>query len=464
MKTIKSCLAALLACALLFSLASCGGGDTSKEPGGNGAGSAEAFTTEAGTQMPAFSTEKSTLTILGDVSWQYKEGGYIYEFFKKYYNCTIKVLSASADNVYTELVARINAGTDIPDLVISHYGFPTLPSMGYIQPVDSLGLDYSLPFMKSTAPVYSQYIYGGSHYYLPINAYGYENVYYNSKVMEDNGLKTPKDLFMAGEWTMDKLYEYAKLLNQDKNGDGEAERWGLAMPTYHAARLAYSTGETLTNIKDKTVEPNLKSTAIQKQMERIHSAIYADKIAPVNGEIDYNCQLLNNGQAAMCIGPMFWKEEDYFPNLLESQTLEWAPMPKAEGTDAHYVAGESNGFYMPSGSNCPNLVKAFIYSSCAAWYEQLKETSQWHQYDAATYLEKYGKYGYTQEDYLADNEYDNYVAEKVTIICDPLQEIIEPGEISEYLNDGKSYQQMLSELTPVLNTRIQDLYDVDYED
>lgn len=82
--------------------------------------------------------------------------------------------------------------------------------------------------------------------------------YYNKKKIVDLGLEDIYGFVRSGDWTHDKLFEYARIAVKDVNGDGEMDgddNWGVASEHYYIAQSFWvSAGITLIG-KDKDDMP-----------------------------------------------------------------------------------------------------------------------------------------------------------------------------------------------------------------
>mgnify|MGYP001024309207 CR=1 FL=1 len=58
---------------------------------------------------------------------------------------------------------------------------------------------------------------------------------YNKDMFEREGLEDPYELYLAGEWTWDKVTELAKKLTKDTDNDGVIDQWGMTDIWPHAA-------------------------------------------------------------------------------------------------------------------------------------------------------------------------------------------------------------------------------------
>lgn len=79
---------------------------------------------------------------------------------------------------------------------------------------------------------------------------------FNVQLLEEYRLEDPRDLWNRGEWTWDKFVEYAEILTQDTDGDGEIDQYGFggfypdlfeAMMLSNGASIATGPEQTLTS-------------------------------------------------------------------------------------------------------------------------------------------------------------------------------------------------------------------------
>ena len=109
---------------------------------------------------------------------------------------------------------------------------------------------------------------------------------FNVQLLEDNNLEDPRDLWERGEWTWDKFIEYAQVLTQDTDGDGQIDQYGLG--GYYPdlfEELMLSNGA---NIAAGT-EQQLTSSKMTEVLQFISDIYNVYNVAePVNSEDDAN--------------------------------------------------------------------------------------------------------------------------------------------------------------------------------
>lgn len=81
---------------------------------------------------------------------------------------------------------------------------------------------------------------------------------FNVQLLEDYNLEDPRDLWNRGEWTWDKFVEYAQILTQDTDGDGQTDQYGFGgyypdmfeeLMLSNGANIAAGTEQQLTSAK-----------------------------------------------------------------------------------------------------------------------------------------------------------------------------------------------------------------------
>ncbi len=74
---------------------------------------------------------------------------------------------------------------------------------------------------------------------------------YNKDMFEREGLEDPYELYLAGEWTWDKVTQLAKQLTKDTDGDGVIDQFGIESIHGHAApALMISNGGNVMQLDD----------------------------------------------------------------------------------------------------------------------------------------------------------------------------------------------------------------------
>ena len=143
-----------------------------------------------------------------------------------------------------QLTASIQSG-DKPDILFQTGYFPTTANVGLV-----------IPFTDAEYEMLSQIC--GSSGYLDMMEYKNESYgfvypwsgnamcYYNKTMFENYGVTTPKEYFMAGEWTWSNFVKCLEETTKDIDADGEIDTYGMAVDSFAASRFlnTWKTDET----------------------------------------------------------------------------------------------------------------------------------------------------------------------------------------------------------------------------
>lgn len=186
---------------------------------------------------------------------QYEDGPVVNEFEKKY---GIKVnIDLMTESEYTNKVLGRIASSKSPDVYFSTYTFPYC--LDALQPIDAakLNLEESV-WDKSLIDLATV---GGKTYLVDTvgNIWKDEDmVFYNKKLLQDNGIKTPEELYEAGKWDFENMATIMKQV-----AALGPEYIGGAV---HLEGLIHSAGASVISYKDGKFQNGTKDTLTQDIM------------------------------------------------------------------------------------------------------------------------------------------------------------------------------------------------------
>lgn len=125
----------------------------------------------------------------------------------------------------TEKLALLVATGDAPALVSANQGeYPMWPAKGLLQPINKWLNPADNTFSKL---VMDNMAVRGDKYFMQADDYAPPyGIVYNYTQMVASGLELPRELAKKGQWTYDKMREYARAFNVDENNDGTREKYG----------------------------------------------------------------------------------------------------------------------------------------------------------------------------------------------------------------------------------------------
>lgn len=154
------------------------------------------------------------------------------------FNCDFVFENLAWTTRNPDIITSVAAGDPLGDIfVITNRSIYPLASAGAVRAMDDILDDAyynSLPSPHNRMKeIYSSF--RGKAYGISVNGFfdrnsdmqGAQGWGYNRDMVKEAGLETPNELQKRGEWTWEKMREYAKALTKDTDGDGQIDVWGL---------------------------------------------------------------------------------------------------------------------------------------------------------------------------------------------------------------------------------------------
>ncbi|MDD4753919.1 MAG: extracellular solute-binding protein [Desulfitobacteriaceae bacterium] len=271
---------------------------------------------------------------------------------KKAYGVELDCIRTTYDQLPTRL-ASLQASGDAPDVFLYHnQSYPSMFSKKMFQEIDS-HIDFNDAYyapMKSTSDVLS---WQGKHYMLTSTSVD-RFIWYNKTILERNGLDDPVDLYEQGEWTYEKLFEYAAELTQDTDADGNIDQWGIGGNSIYASMMASKNTQYVTVENGKFVN-NIKSETMDEIMS------YAFQITNEDRSFawDYDNLFRSGNLALMYQGHWITTGDQVLTQMLKDGEIGYVPQPKFEGGEQRFL-GEYGGYLIPKGAKNIDGALAFI--------------------------------------------------------------------------------------------------------
>ena len=157
------------------------------------------------------------------------------QFVEERYNCTIRFEVLGPHDAYEQTLLKTMSGDKPYDLLAT-----TVWAMGPLIANNLLEPLNQLPHLNLNEPYWEPAInelgtfQGDQYLCAPTFTHtflGSLAFFYNRDMIQELGLQDPHELFLAGEWTIDKLYELALAANRDLDGNGVMDvndRFGIS--------------------------------------------------------------------------------------------------------------------------------------------------------------------------------------------------------------------------------------------
>ncbi len=160
--------------------------------------------------------EKLTILMWGGVEDQTKYDAAIAKYWPYPDIAVETILVPNAD--FAQKMLTMIATDSAPDVFwVNDSWFFKWYNDGYMVPLGDLMEDAEYNYADFAPKQAQTYQVDGIAYSIPFSSPP-EVLFYNKTLLEKAGLETPNDLYAKGEWTTDKMYEYALKLADPDNG------------------------------------------------------------------------------------------------------------------------------------------------------------------------------------------------------------------------------------------------------
>ena len=244
----------------------------------------------------------------------------------KQYGVKFTVKKANFANYWSTLAMLIRSGQS-PDVVeMPNWDFyPRAITMDVLQPLDDI-LDLNNGLWNETRDIMNKYKWKGKTYLTFLKEDMYSWFYYNETMMKNYGIKkTPKELFLEDNWTLEELKKIA-----DEFVDAKSGTYGLTIQNFNLQAI---TGVNLVDYDEKAgYKLNMKDQKIATLMNWYHSmgagGSGALKIEDPIG--DFASQ-----KTPMIITVANLFSDERIQKIRDS--INWVPMPKMDKNSSYYL-------------------------------------------------------------------------------------------------------------------------------
>ena len=343
MKKIIKLSALLLTAAIAVSVTACSG----RKPGAFG---------EA--QAPDIDPNAPT----GTIEWLMyedliKNNADMVALFEERYGGTITQEITSSGSAYFDRLGTRIASGDSPDIVRYEWkSFPHGMSYNMYTPLDKY-IDLDSDLWSDIKDIAEQYAYNGKHYYVPYQLKTNFALNYNNRVLQENGIKDPMELFKKNEWTWTAFEAMLKeWCNLDSAHIGYNGVGGMI--------FILTTGVKTIDIKDGEIINNLRNENIQRCMtwlegmrkegllgasaEQIEAGAVSGFVSPDVAFVDGNLLFLG-----MDPSWAYGTAKQYLDEHNVENEIKFVPFPRDNLSDTYYHGVDTFGYMIPSGA--PNV-------------------------------------------------------------------------------------------------------------
>ncbi len=265
------------------------------------------------------------------------------DLFETRYNGSIEQEICSSGAAYFEKLGTLVASDLSPDIVRYEWmSFPHGMSRNMYTPLDSY-IDLDSDLWAGMKDIAEQYVYNGQHYYIPYKVTSNFALNYNKLSLQEYGLQDPMELYQNGEWTWSAFKD---MITEWCN----ASDTHIGYTGVSAASFVATTGTKLIDVKDGEIINNLKDQNVQRAMEFVEDICRQGLTG--EGYVDPG-QAFTDGSLLFLGMEPTWAysaaSESLFKANIEYE-MAFVPFPRDDNSDTYFLAYDSFGYMVPSGS------------------------------------------------------------------------------------------------------------------
>lgn len=318
--------------------------------------------TEAPTEPPteeeefrkAEAREEMTLTWLSDYDLnpaRHEKRSSALEIFEDVFGGKINYVATTADGKYDRLAEMLNAGETVDMFPYEPQAFPEGMTRDLYAPLDpyyeELGMDTGIwDDMQETINAYS---YKDGHYVIPYSFTDPVVLTYSRKIVREEGLSDPYELYTQGNWNWDTFMEM--ITEFKENTPDGSTRYGISGELGRAA-LASSgrpvvknaNGQLTNNISDPEI-----AKAEQMVLDITQQGLYRSNWLD---HFDTDGNILFYAMGTWALGES--------NGLNDDKDLMVVPFPKSPTSDRYYISSDHNARLLVRNSQKGAAVATYI--------------------------------------------------------------------------------------------------------
>ncbi|MDQ6420300.1 extracellular solute-binding protein [Paenibacillus sp. LHD-117] len=273
--------------------------------------------------------------------------------FEKQHGGKVNLIAVPWGDQKATLISMVNAGEQVDVAQANDQNFPVYPLKKMLMPLGDY-IDLADPLWNSS--VLKAFEFGGEPYAAGVGAAPIV-IYYNKTLFENNGVKSPSELYAEGNWTWETFRSTAMEMTQDTDGDGASDQFGFGWWDAGYALMVASNGKTLlTYNEDGTISANHDSDNVKEAVQFTQDALLKDKYIDKDKEGDYFNAEFKNGKLAMTAEYGFGG----FNVFKSDYEIDFVPVPKGPKGEPGVGPGGMSGWSIPTVSKNPEGAAAFI--------------------------------------------------------------------------------------------------------
>lgn len=296
-----------------------------------------------------------TITWLADYDLNPAEGenrSAALALFQDIYGAEINFIPVSDSDKFAKLDEMLNSGEKVDMFPYEQGEFPEGAVKNIYQPLDPyfniMGIDDGSGLWDDMFSAIDLFQYDGQHYVIPYNISNPVVVTYSRKLMEQEELGDPYELYLKGEWDWDAMMSMMRKFVDNHTG---ITKYGIN--GYFGQALIQSTGTGVVTCKSGEFTNNIKSPEIEaagKFMEQLNEMNLIDRSYIGHFPKDNSTLFFVMGSWALGESNALNPESDIMA----------VPFPKSPDADKYYITCDFDARMLVKNSTMGEAVAAYI--------------------------------------------------------------------------------------------------------
>lgn len=180
------------------------------------------------------------------------------------------------------------------------------------------------------------------------------STYYNTMHFANAGLQTPDQLSQVGAWNWETMAEAARAINNDVDGDGVVDVWGMSVRAHQTFRAVFWLKLAGGYFFDRPVNPTegrMNTPEVATALEFLYNLVYEKNVMPLDAAITTQGQsrFSQNNVGMIFEGP--WAIGYMRSRGMSDEDWDIAPLPTGPAGDASFI--HLGGLQIARGSKHP---------------------------------------------------------------------------------------------------------------
>lgn len=267
--------------------------------------------------------------------------------FEDVYGGKIEWIPTTNDTKYDDLSKMVLGGEEVDMFPYEPDALPKGVSENLYQPLDDY-IDLDSELWSGIKEIADKMQYKGAHYVIPYSIEDPICIIYSRKMIKDENLDDPYELYTQGKWNWDS---FMSMMKKFKENEGDDDRYGCT--GWVGQALIYSTGKGIVGYDGTKFTNNMNDTDIEKA-EKLLEEITANDLF----NDSWQTYFPESGSSLFYAMAPWALEESNAAN--PDKDIFIVPFPKMPDADKYYSNCSFGAKMLVSGSDKAEAVAKYI--------------------------------------------------------------------------------------------------------